>query len=1370
MSQTEQPDPEASPVPAAGNEPAQAGPGNQPPQDTAVPAGEPQPPLEAAVGPDLPMETVAGEPQPPVEEAAGTAGLAADGAAGDEAGGVPDDIELEEELQPWPERPAGEQNTALHQEGTRETGQDTQARAQATADLRAALVAAELAGEPGADATSDLALPRSQAQVDLEPRIREIGMALYEAMLERGPAKTLSSFVSGRALQRRVMAQTMADPAFKTQLFRFVDVYPSIRDSGDLVRHLRDYLGNVEVPRPLDRLVATDKRRLPGWAVTRLTERGMQRMAETLIAGQDATGALPALKRLRRRHTGFTLDILGEACLSDAEAEEYARRYHDLLDYLPQRAARWGDDPIVDESPYGPDPRVNVSLKVSSLYSQIDPLDFDGSRGALVSALKPLFLKAREKGAFLTLDIERFIHRDLTYAAFADLCRDPELRDWPHLGIVVQAYLRDSAEIVQGLVYLAKDRGTPFTVRLVKGAYWDYETILAAQEHWPPPVFLKKPETDVQFERLAKKLVDNWQWTRPALGTHNIRSIAVGIAAAEAAGLPPQAVEVQVLHGMADAIRQAAVKQGYRVREYVPVGDLIPGMAYLVRRLLENTANESFLRATFAEHSDVEKLLVPPARKLGAQEPSTEEPAAQTDEAITAAQAEEATTPAPVGRAHTEEDATQGSRPSSGGAQAPRCAPFQNEPHADFSREPNREAMRKAVITIAASAGREYPALIGGEAVQTGEWITSTNPARPSEVVGKVVVAGRAEADRALASAVAAFPLWRDTPVAERADILLKAAVAMRQDRFGLAALEVLEAGKPWREADADVCEAIDFLEYYAREALRLSNVWQLSDVPGESDLLFYEPRGVAVVVAPWNFPLAIPTGMVSAALAAGNAVVFKPASPTPVLGYALVRTLHEAGVPGEVLGFLPGPGGDLGDYLVADPRVDLIAFTGSLDVGTRIMEQAAGAKPGQRNIKQVITEMGGKNAIIVDSDADLDAAVEGTITSAFGFAGQKCSACSRVIVHEGIYDQFLGRLSQAALSLKTGDPADPATRVGPVISAGARDGILRYIENGKQEAALIVPAPDGDTTAAGEATTSAGTAPPIERPASEPNRATAAPADSQETTLDLPESLSAAEEDLPADETAAAGERTPAGAAGAADAGAPAGEGASKVASGTPEHKGPLATAGFEGVDPDAPVPLMEEQDPPEEDVAPGTGGDVPHAGDQVEPAEEPPADRAATDVQALEDEKPALQSRPAAGHVTSGYFIPPHIFADVPPTASIAQEEIFGPVLAVMRAATFEEALRLALDVKYGLTGGLYSRNPAHIMQAAREFRVGNLYINRPITGAIVGRQPFGGSRMSGVGSKAGGPDYLLQFMEPRVVTENTIRRGFAPDTPMQ
>lgn len=1002
---------------------------------------------------------------------------------------------------------------------------------------------------------------------ELQPRVEEIGRSLFAAMAQESRGLALSSLFTARAVQRRMLAQAAIDPAFKTELFRFVDVYPSLRDSGDLVRHLRAYLGDRgELPRPLDRVLGPNgARRLPSWVVARFTERMMQRMAQGLIAGRDAGEAFATLKRLRRRHTLFTLDILGEVCLSEAEAADYVRRYMDVLDALPPKVARWTDDPFLDEAPWGEVPKVNLSLKLSSLYSQIDPADFEGSQRALVAAAKPLFLKARENGVFLNLDLERFAHRDLTYAVFSELALDPDLREYPHLGVVVQAYLRDSSDDLQNLIALAQNRGTPITVRLVKGAYWDYEIITAHQEHWPLPVFTEKAATDAQFERLAQTLMENHEWVRPAVGTHNIRSMAVALALAESAGLPPRAVELQMLHGMADPIRRAAVAQRYRVREYVPVGELIPGMAYLVRRLLENAANESFLRLTFAEHLDPEKLLAPPA------EPHTS--SATEAQGFTDAQ-----------------------------------GVFRNEPHCDFSRRENRAAMEKALGTIRSSLGRPYTLLIGGDQVDTEVHIESVNPARPHEVIGTVAAADVHQADAALEAARAAFPAWRDTPASERAAALFRAAALARQRRFELAALEVFEAGKPWREADADVTEAIDFLEYYGREMLRLSHVRELSDVPGEQDLFFYEPRGVAAIIAPWNFPLAIPAGMTAAALVTGNTVVLKPASATPVLGYALVRTLHEAGIPGGALNFLPGSGSEVGDYLASDPRVDLIAFTGSLEVGLSIMQKAVVVGPAQRNIKRVIAEMGGKNAIIVDTDADLDAAVEGVITSAFGYAGQKCSACSRVIVLESVYDQFLHRLTQAAASLPVGDPVDPGVRVGPLISEQARRRILSYIEKGKAEGRLILPAP---------------------------------------------ESLVGPHQILQGSES--------------------------------------------------------DDSDP--------------------------------------------------------GFIVRPHIFVDVDPASLLAQEEIFGPVLTVFKVRKFGEALELALAARYGLTGGIYSRNPSHIQRAIREFRVGNLYINRTITGAMVGRQPFGGSRMSGVGSKAGGPDYLLQFMEPRTVTENTVRRGFAP-----
>jgi RHH-type proline utilization regulon transcriptional repressor/proline dehydrogenase/delta 1-pyrroline-5-carboxylate dehydrogenase len=425
--------------------------------------------------------------------------------------------------------------------------------------------------------------------------------------------------------------------------------------------------------------------------------------------------------------------------------------------------------------------------------------------------------------------------------------------------------------------------------------------------------------------------------------------------------------------------------------------------------------------------------------------------------------------------------------------------------------------------------------------------------------------------------------------------VLFRAAELMREEAVELSALMTLEAGKPWREAGGDVDEAVDFLEYYGREMLRLGTPRKMGHVPGEHNLYLYQARGVALVIAPWNFPLAILAGMTSAALVAGNPVIVKPAGPTPIIAAHLVRILEAAGAPPGTVNFLPCPGGEVGDFLVRHPGVDLIAFTGSMDVGLRIISQAA-QHPAADGVKKVIAEMGGKNAIIVDSDADLDVAVAETVASAFHYAGQKCSAASRVIVLEAAHDDFVRRLAEATRSLRVGPAEDPATRVPPVITAEARDKIEGFVREGEREATL-----------------------------------------------------------------AAAGE--------------------------------------------------------------------------------------------------------PPAGGGSGGYYVAPRVFTGVRPDAAIAQEEIFGPVVAVLKASDLDEALAIAGGVRYALTGGLISRSPAVIARVRREFRVGNLYINRGITGALVERQAFGGFKMSGVGSKAGGPDYLPQFLEPRVITENTLRRGFAP-----
>jgi RHH-type proline utilization regulon transcriptional repressor/proline dehydrogenase/delta 1-pyrroline-5-carboxylate dehydrogenase len=499
--------------------------------------------------------------------------------------------------------------------------------------------------------------------------------------------------------------------------------------------------------------------------------------------------------------------------------------------------------------------------------------------------------------------------------------------------------------------------------------------------------------------------------------------------------------------------------------------------------------------------------------------------------------------------------------------------------------------MSLAIAQVKGQLGRtfSYPTLM--DTTISGHELVSWNPSRPEEAVGRLRAYDPAEVSKAIHTAVDSLYEWRTVPPQDRADILRSAAAAMRRRRLELASWEIFETGKPWREADADVAEAIDFLEFYAREMRRLGLPHRLGHEPGEVNHLVYGPRGVAVVIAPWNFPLAIPTGMVSAALVTGNTVLFKPSERASVMGLLLTEILMDAGIPNGVLQVLPG-GAGVGQTLVTHPQGNLIAFTGSKDVGLRLIAQAANIQTGQHTIKHVIAEMGGKNAIIVDETADLDEAVLGVVASFTGYQGQKCSACSRAIVHESIYEFFLERLADAVMSLQIGPPEDSENRLGPMIDERALTKVRKYIDIGKREGRLV-----------------------LERHATGP------------------------------------------------------------------------------------------------------------------------------------------------------GYFIGPAVFADILPDHRLAQEEIFGPVLAVMRAHDFEDALRMANHSPYALTGGLYSRSPANVLTARTGFDVGNLYINRPITGALVGRQPFGGHRLSGVGTKAGGEDYLAQFMVARVISENTLRRGFAP-----
>jgi RHH-type proline utilization regulon transcriptional repressor/proline dehydrogenase/delta 1-pyrroline-5-carboxylate dehydrogenase len=989
-----------------------------------------------------------------------------------------------------------------------------------------------------------------------EDRIRAIGLELLEQM--RGDSSRLWS---ADRWTETLLERSLDDEAARLQLFRFIDVLPALATSHEVVRHLREYFDG----RPAPFAPAFRAARMvsgvgpPGEAAVATGLRlAVRALARRFIVGSTPVEAARAVERARRGGLAFTLDVLGEACLGEQEATTYERRYADLVEHLAPEAVRWPFDQRLDVAPWGPVPRVNVSVKLSALYPHLDPIDPLRSSEAVTARLRRIVAVARLRSAHIHVDMEERRIEELTLSTFMDLCDEAELRDYRHLGIVLQAYLRDSQSRARTLVEWARRRGTPVTVRLVKGAYWDYETAHAELEGWPVPVFERKHETDASFEQLTRFFLANADAVDLAVASHNVRSIAHAIAAREQLGLPVGQIEFQTLYGMAAPLARALVARGERVRIYMPFGDLIPGMAYLVRRLLENTSNESFLRRALPSElsrENISDLLRDPATVYA-------------------------------------------SPPSDRAAPRDGLGAFRSEPDLDWALAAERAKLATALGAVRRRLGGEYPVVAGGEALATREWLISRNPSRPAEIVGRAGAASSGDVDRAVAAAVHAFPAWRGRGARERSAVLGRAAELMRERRAELTAWIVYEAGKPWREADGDVAEAIDFVEYYRREAVALQEPRRLGDLRGEINHYLREPRGVAAVIAPWNFPLAILTGMTSAALATGNTVVMKPAEQTPVIAAMLFRVLADAGIPPGVVNYAPGSGEVAGDRLVHHPDVSVIAFTGSREVGTHVYAAAAQAAKGSRHVKRVIAEMGGKNAIIVDDDADLDEAVQGIVGSAFGYAGQKCSACSRVIGVGAVYARLVERLVEAVRTLPMGPADHPGTVMGPVIDAAAAERVRGYIEMG------------------------AGLARPV-------------------LVREVPRELAA-----------------------------------------------------------------------------------------------------------------------------TGGHYVAPAIFADAPPACPLMREEIFGPVLSLARAASFAEALDIAVDSDYALTGGVFSRSPRHLRQARDAFLVGNLYVNRGTTGARVGRQPFGGRQASGIGYQAGGPDYLGQFIETRVVTENTLRRGFASD----
>ena len=621
--------------------------------------------------------------------------------------------------------------------------------------------------------------------------------------------------------------------------------------------------------------------------------------------------------------------------------------------------------------------------------------------------LKRIAVHAGQLGASINLDMEHYGLKELTLDLFKELSSEPDLANSPRHGFVIQAYLRDSYADTEKMLNWARRDGRQFTIRLVKGAYWDFEKVVAAQKTWEVPVYLSKPETDANYERITRLLLDNRTIVYPAFASHNVRSIAHAATYARKLGIQPGDFEFQMLYGMATPIRRALVKLGYRVREYCPIGELVPGMAYLVRRLLENTSNEGFLRAKFSANRSITELLADPVQQI----PDRPQAAAEN-----------------VYR-HRQRTSAKIQGAASQGTSISKM----NHPPILLSPPPGAKWARPLMLS-AESWDRAYPLVIGGQKLTGSSQLVSVNPAQPKQVIGHVALGATEDVAHAVAAARKAFSTWSRTSAESRSKFLERLADKMRAARYELAAWEVFEVGKTWSEADADVVEAIDFCTFYSQEMRRLGDGRLTQDVPGEVSIESYLPRGVAAIIAPWNFPLAILCGMTVAALVTGNTVVIKPAEQSSVLGAIFMNLLQEAGLPDGVANLVCGTGEDVGSLLVAHPDVDLIAFTGSREVGTLIWGTAAVTHRDQRNLKKVICEMGGKNAMIIDTDADLDEAVLGIIQSAFSFQGQKCSALSRLITVGDVHKRLMPRLTEAVAALKIGLPDHPNTDIGPVI------------------------------------------------------------------------------------------------------------------------------------------------------------------------------------------------------------------------------------------------------------------------------------------------------------------------------------------------
>src|SRR6476660_5467668 len=646
----------------------------------------------------------------------------------------------------------------------------------------------------------------------LQDEIERRGTRIFE-LIDKHPEPLFSK----AGLYQRLMALSMRDEQFKVQLFRFVDVLPSLHGSSEIIEHLNEYFSS----NGFGPLVDTGVRlaRIVPWVSGPILRWNVSGMAHQFIAGRNPDDVMATLRKRRAQKIGFTVDLLGEAVVSEADADEYAARYMDLLEKLAPETKNW-TDPLGKNSELFP--VVNLSVKLSALYSQMNPADPADAITHLAPKLRPLLRQARDLGAFVNFDMESYAHKNTTLELFKTVLTEDEFKDWPHVGIVIQAYLRDSEADLRDLIEWGRKRGTRFAVRLVKGAYWDYETTKSGQNGSNPPVFLQKPESDANFEKLTRVLFEYNSVVTPAFGSHNVRSIAHAQAVADELGIDRGRFEFQLLYGMAGPIKRALVEMGYRVREYCPVGELLPGMAYLVRRLLENTSNEGFLRAKFAENVPAKELLRDPRDLIKPAVAGT---------SFSAEASPKARDSGAISKSNNKNDAS---------LHATVGHSFRNAPLVSFIYKDSQDKMQSALREARKRFGEKYPLYIGGEKIWSDNLTPSVNPAEPTEIVGYGTEAGVDEAERAVKAARAAFEKWRWTPVEERAQLLERAADILERRRYELSAVEVFEVGKAWSEADGDIREAIDFCRFYAQQMRRLGRPKLTQQVPGEESYHHY--------------------------------------------------------------------------------------------------------------------------------------------------------------------------------------------------------------------------------------------------------------------------------------------------------------------------------------------------------------------------------------------------------------------------------------------------------------------------------------------------------------------------------------------------